>query len=145
MPARARDKLEGDEVWSFGGKKTQKRGLWTALGRRTRQSVAFVLGDPSARTCRQLGRRIPPADKRGRSFSELWESYRQVFPRKTPRRVGKGNGEINHMERWNNTLRQRKARSVRRTLAFAKSDFSHELVTRLFILRYNLVRRSCVI
>ena len=91
------------------------------------------------------GAAIPPADKRGRSFSELWESYRQVFPRKTPRRVGKGNGETTHMERWNNTLRQRKARSVRRTLAFAKSDFSHELVTRLFILRYNLVRRSCVI
>ncbi|CAG0947106.1 hypothetical protein ANRL1_03677 [Anaerolineae bacterium] len=44
-------------------------------------------------------------------------------------RVGKGTGEINHMERWNNTLRQSYARYVRKTLSFAKSDFYHELVT----------------
>jgi IS1 family transposase len=49
------------------------------------------------------------------------------------------------MERWNNTLRQRNARDVRRPLAFSKSDFSHELVTRLFLIRYNLLSRSCVI
>ena len=145
VPARARDKLEVDEVWGFVGKKTQKRWLWTALCRRTRQIVAFVLGDHSARTCRQLWRRIPPAYKRCRSFSDLWESYRKVFPAKTHRSVGKASGETNHMERWNNTLRQRNARYVRRTLAFSKSDFYHELVTRLFIVRYNWLRRSCVI
>jgi len=48
------------------------------------------------------------------------------------------------MERWNNTLRQANARYVRKTLSFSKSDFYHELVTRLFIIRYNLLRQSCV-
>jgi IS1 family transposase len=42
------------------------------------------------------------------------------------------------MARWTNTLRQANARSGRKTLAFSKSDFYHELVTRLFIIRYNL-------
>jgi IS1 family transposase len=46
------------------------------------------------------------------------------------------------MERWNNTLRQANARYVRKTLSFSKSDFYHELVTRLFIIRYNL-RQTC--
>ena len=52
--------------------------------------------------------------------------------------VGKESGETNHVERWNNTLRQRLARFVRKTLSFSKSDFYHELVLRLFIIRYNI-------
>jgi IS1 family transposase len=142
LPARVRDKLEGDEVWSFVGKKAQKRWLWTALCRRTRQIVAFTLGDHSTQTCRRLWRRIPTPYKRCRSFSDFWETYRKVFPAKSHRSVGKASGETNHMERWNNTLRQANARYVRKTLSFSKSDFYHELVTRLFIIRYNL-RHAC--
>jgi insertion element IS1 protein InsB len=58
--------------------------------------------------------------------------------------MDKASGETSHMERWNNTLRQANARFVRKTLSFSKSDVYHELVTRLFIIRYNLLRRSCV-
>jgi hypothetical protein len=32
-------------IWSFVQKKEQKRWLWTAMCRRTRQIVAFVIGD----------------------------------------------------------------------------------------------------
>ena len=52
--------------------------------------------------------------------------------------MGKEGGETNHVERWNNTLRQRLARFVRKTLSFSKSDFYHELVLRLFIIRHNI-------
>jgi IS1 family transposase len=143
LPARVRDKLEVDEVWSFVGKKAKKRWLWTALCRRTRQIVAFALGDHSTRTCRRLWRQIPPAYQRCRSFSDFWETYRNVFPAKTHRSVGKASGQTNHIERWNNTLRQHHARYVRKTLSFSKSDFYHELVTRLFIIHYN-TSTSCV-
>jgi insertion element IS1 protein InsB len=44
----------------------------------------------------------------------------------------------NHVEQWNNTLRQRIARFVPKTLSFSKIDFYHELVLRLFIIRYNI-------
>lgn len=144
MPARARDKLELDEVWSFVGTRKRKQWLWTALCRRTRQIVAFALGDRSEQTCRQLWRRIPVAYKRCRSVSDGWEAYRHVFPRTRHRSMDKASGETSHMERWNNTLRQANARFVRKTLSFSKSDVYHELVTRLFIIRYNLLRRSCV-
>jgi len=48
------------------------------------------------------------------------------------------------LERWNNTLRQATARYIRKTLSFSKSAVYHDLGTRLFIIRYNLGRRSCV-
>ncbi|MCA9900938.1 MAG: hypothetical protein KC433_22270 [Anaerolineales bacterium] len=48
-PARSDDVLELDELWSFVGKRQQKRWLWVALCRRTRQIVAFIIGDRSAK------------------------------------------------------------------------------------------------
>jgi transposase-like protein len=45
LPATPDDVLELDEIWSFVQKKEQKRWLWTAMCRRTRQIVAFVIGD----------------------------------------------------------------------------------------------------
>ena len=51
---------------------------------------------------------------------------------------GKEHGLTAHVERWNNTLRQRLARFVRKTLSFSKTEQMHELCLRLFIYRYNL-------
>ena len=45
LPAMAEDVLELDELWSFVGRKTKERWLWLALCRRTRQVVAYWLGD----------------------------------------------------------------------------------------------------
>jgi len=52
--------------------------------------------------------------------------------------VGKETGETAHVERWNNTLRQRLARFVRKTLSFSKSDEYHEFALKLFIHEYNV-------
>ncbi len=131
-------------MWSFVGTRQKKRWLWTARGERTRQIVAFAIGDRSEQTCRILRQRIPPAYQRCRSFSDFWEAHGHVFPRRRHRSVDKASGETSYMERWNNTLHQANARYVRKMLSFSKSDFSHELVTRLFIIRYNLLRRTCV-
>ncbi len=97
------DVLELDEVWSFVLKKRQKRWLWTAMCRRTRQIVAFVIGDRSKATCLRLWTAIPDGYKHCHTFSDFWIAYRQVFPAETHRCVGKETGETAHMERWNNT------------------------------------------
>src|SRR5512142_665513 len=54
--------------------------------------------------------------------------------------VGKETGETAHVERWNNTLRQRLARFVRMTLSFSKSEVMHEACLLLFLHRYNAER-----
>jgi insertion element IS1 protein InsB len=138
LPAEPDDVLELDELWSFVLKKDRKRWLWTALCRRTRQIVAFVIGDRSQKTCRRLWNEIPAAYKKCQSFSDFWEAYQTVFPQKTHRCVGKESGETAHMERWYNTLRQRLARFVRKTLSFSKSDAFHHMVTKWYITEYNL-------
>jgi len=138
LPAEPEDILEADEMWSFIYEKWNKRWIWTVICRRTRQIVAFVIGDRSEVTCRKLWEQIPPAYKGCRSYSDFWEAYQLVFPVETHECVGKGSGQTNHMERWYCTLRQSCARFVRKTLSFSKSDFMHEIVTRLFIIRYNL-------
>jgi hypothetical protein len=41
------------------------------------------------------------------------------------------------VEHWNNNFGQRRARFVRRTLSFPKSDEIHEICLKLFLRRYN--------
>jgi IS1 family transposase len=135
---RPRDVLELDEIWSFVLKKSQKRWLWLALCRRTRQIVACVIGDRGEETCRKLWERVPNEYKTCHSFSDFWEAYQKVFPEETHHSVGKESGQTAHIERWNNTLRQRLGRFVRKTLSFSKSDRFHEAALMLFIHRYNL-------
>ena len=143
-PVETEDVLELDEVWSFVLKKLDKRWLWTAICRRTRQIVAYVIGDHSAKTCHKLWQAIPDSYKGCHTYSDFWEAYALVFSEETHRSVGKDSGQTNHMERWNNTVRQWNARYVRKTLSFSKKDFYHDLVTRLFIVRYNLSKLSLI-
>ncbi len=130
--------LELDELWSFVLKKAYKRWIWLALCRRTRQVVAYVIGDRSAATCQKLWARIPAAYRAGRCFTDFWEAYANVIPAAQHVAAGKETGLTAHIERWNNTLRQRLARFVRKTLSFSKSEVMHEICLRLFLHRYNL-------
>jgi insertion element IS1 protein InsB len=135
--AQLNDVLELDELWSFVLKNANQRWLWVALCRRTRPIVAYFIGDRSEASCLPLWQRIPRAYTRCCSFSDFWETYQRVFATDRHQSVGKDSGQTNHIERWFNTLRQRLARFVRKTLSFSKSDRFHELVVRLFVHHYN--------
>ena len=138
LAAEPDDLLELDELWSFVRTKRNQRWLWIALCRRTRQVVAYFSGDRSADSCRNLRQFIPQSYRTCCSCSDFWEAYQLAFDAATHRAVGKETGETAHVERWNNTLRQRLARFVRKTLAFSKSDHFHQLALQLFIHDYNL-------
>ena len=47
-----------------------------------------------------------------------------------------------HVERLNNTLRQRLGRLARQTLSFSKSLMMHKACLHLFLHRYNLARAA---
>jgi insertion element IS1 protein InsB len=129
--------LELDELWSFVLKRHNKRWIWLALCRRTRQVVAYAIGDRSERTCRLLWKRIPKSYRKGLFYSDFWESYQKVFPEDRHQAVGKESGQTSHVERWNCTLRQRLGRFVRKTLSFSKSEEMHEICLVLFLHYYN--------
>jgi IS1 family transposase len=130
--------LELDELWSFVRKRVNKRWIWIALCRATRQVVAYVVGDRSAATCRKLWEQIPVAYRHAHCYSDFWEAYQLVIPSAQHTAVGKETGLTAHVERWNSTLRQRLGRFVRKSLSFSKSDMMHELCLRLFLHDYNL-------
>ena len=79
MPAESGDVLELDEVWSFVLVRTAKYWLWTAICRRTRQIVAFVIGDRSAKTCLRLWQKIPAGYRQCHTFSDFWDAYEKVL------------------------------------------------------------------
>jgi len=137
LPAKKKDVLELDELWSFVYCKAFKRWIWIALCRRTRQIVSYFIGDRSEQSCRLFYKLIPKAYRKCHSFSDYWEAYQKVIANGRHTMVGKESGETNHVERWNNTLRQRICRFVRKTLSFSKSDEMHELYLHLFIYDYN--------
>jgi insertion element IS1 protein InsB len=150
--------LELDELWSFVKKKINKRWVWVALCKQTLQVVASVIGgrgfealNPAARgpsqfgdleprieTCKQLWANVPELYKQGLIFTDFWEAYQAVIPQKQHQAVGKDSGLTAHVERFNNTLRQRLARFVRKTLSFSKSDHMHLISLHAFLVRYNL-------
>jgi insertion element IS1 protein InsB len=129
--------LELDELWSFVLKRTNKRWIWIALCRATRQVVAYAVGDRSHSTCQKLWAAIPAAYRDAHCFSDFWEAYQLIIPPEQHTAAGKESGLTAHVERWNNTLRQRLGRFVRKSLSFSKSDTMHELCLRLFLHDYN--------
>jgi IS1 family transposase len=133
--------LELDELCSFVYEKRRKRWIWLALCRRTRQVVAYAIGNRGEETCRKLWERIPKSYREGMFYSDFWESYQKVFPEDRHHPVGKESGQTSHVERWNCTLRQRLGRFVRKTLSFSKSEQMHEIRLVLFLHYYN---RHCL-
>lgn len=129
--------LELDEVWSFVLKKSCQDWTWIALCLATRQVVAFVTGDRSEATCQRLWNAVPERYKMAHCFTDFWRAYQSVLPEEQHAAVGKESGKTNHVERWNNTLRQRLAQFVRKTLSFSKCPQMHLIRLTLFIHRYN--------
>lgn len=136
-PAQAREVLELDEVWSFVGSKKNRVWIWIALCRRTRQVVAWWYGPRDALSCQTLWDKIPPAYKTGLCYSDFHESYCRVVPPEQHRPSAKREGQTNHIERFNLTLRQSLARLVRKALSFSKKLLPHIQALRLFFVHYN--------
>ena len=117
-----------------------KSWIWIALCRKTRQVVSYAIGDRSKETGEKLWNKIPLVYRSGKCFTDFYSVYKNIIPEDQHYPVGKETGETAHIERWNNTLRQRLGRFVRKTLSFSKSTLMHIACLDLFLHRYNLER-----
>ena len=70
-------------------------------------------------------------------YTDYWAAYEQVIPSKRHKAVGKNSGLTKHIERFNNTMRQRISRLVRKTLSFSKKLENHIGAIWYFIHHYN--------
>ena len=135
--------LELDELWSCVMKKTNQAWMWIALCRKTRQVVAYASREIEVnKPAVVCGKPFLKQARTGHCYTDFWKAYQAVIPAEQHTAVGKETGETAHVERWNNTLRQRLGRFVRKTLSFSKSLVMHDACLNLFLHRYNLERAS---
>ena len=119
------DNPELDEVWSFVRRKGRQAWVWIALWFQSRQVIAMVVGDRSAKTCRRLWERLPDAYRTLTTYTDFWKAYQSVVPDEQHQACQKGSGLTNAVGRFNLTLRQRVGRMVRKTLSFSRSWAMH--------------------
>ena len=135
-------KSELDEMWSFVQKKSNKQWIWIAQCRATRQVIAFHIGGRGRADAKELWRRIPVEIKeRGFFYSDDWDAYKGVFP-KQRHLFSKQKKDTNHLERLNNTIRQRVSRLVRKSLSFSKILKNHIGAIKYFFCHYNLEQQE---
>ena len=133
--------VEADELASFVQKKANTQWVWIAMDATTRQIIAFHVGDRSHTRAEYLWAKIPHAYRHHATFyTDQYVVYEQVIPAAQPKAISKLARKTNHIERFNNTLRQRVSRLVREALAFSKKLAQHIGAIKMFICHYNLTR-----
>jgi IS1 family transposase len=109
---------ERDELWSFLGNGDDKRWAWLAIDKDTREMVGVFIGDRSRESAGQPWSSLPLAYQQNATcYTDYWNAYRTVIPEEQHQPVGKETGLNNHIERFNNTPRQRGSRLVRKSLS----------------------------
>jgi insertion element IS1 protein InsB len=120
--------------------------LWMAMDTQTRQIIAFHVGNRSRKSAEQLWAKIPVAYREQVTFcTDRYEAYMDVIPAAQHKAITKLARKTNHLERFNNTLRQQVSRLVRDTLAFSKKLANHIGAIKLFICEYNLTRAAALL
>ena len=135
--------IQLDEMWSFVGCKRNKQWIWLALDVDTREIVGVWIGDRSVTSAKKLWQSLPSVYRQcAVCYTDFWEAYAQVLPGKRHQAVGKETGKTSYIERFNNTLRQRVGRLVRKTLSFSKKLENHLGAVWYFVHHYNSLLRA---
>jgi insertion element IS1 protein InsB len=135
--------------------KGNKQWVWLALDANTREIVGVYIGARDEAAARQLWQSLPAVYRQcAIAYTDFWAAYGAVLPSKRHQAVGKAKqrglggfpherlfqeetGQTSYIERFNNTLRQRVSRLVRKTLSFSKSLENHIGAIWYFIHHYN--------
>jgi insertion element IS1 protein InsB len=125
-------------MWSFVGDKSNKQWIWLAIDVFTKEIVGVYIGKRAQTGAQGLWDSLPAVYRQcAVSYTDFWSAYGIVFPQKRHRAVGKDTGKTNYIERFNNTMRQRRSRLVRKTLSFSKILSNHIGAIWYFIHEYN--------
>jgi len=132
--------VEADARASCVQKKANKPWGWIARDIKTRQISALHVGDRGHTRAEHLWGKSPHASCQHATFyTEHSGVYAQVIPAAQHRAIPKFARKTNHIERFNNMLRQRVARLVREAFSFSKKLANHLGAIKLFICHYNLM------
>jgi insertion element IS1 protein InsB len=142
VQVQAKDKgrleVQMDELWSFVDDKGNKQWVWLAIDVETREIVGCYIGNRSGASAIALWESLPGVYRQcAVIYTDYWDAYPTALPSKRHQAVGKESGLTSYIERFNNTLRQRVSRLVRKTLSFSKKLDNHIGAIWNFIHHYN--------
>lgn len=143
VPSQKKKRLtiQCDELWSFVQQKAAKQWIWLALDAVTGFIVGCFIGPRDHTGAQGLWDSLPAIYRQcAVYYTDFWDAYATILPIKRHRAVGKETGQTNRIERFNNTLRQRCSRLVRKTLSFSKKIENHIGAIWYFIHDYNAQR-----
>ena len=126
-------------MWSFVEVKINKKWIWLAIDKDSKEIVGLHVGNRDRIGAKGLWDSLPPVYRQcAVCYTDYWSAYEDILPVKRHRSVGKESGKTNHIERFNCTLRQRVSRLVRKTLSFSKKLENHIGAIWNFVHHYNL-------
>ena len=141
----SRLEAEADEMGSFVQKQANKPWIWMAMDATTRQIIALHVGDRRGASGKELWAHLPTVYREQATFhTDQYDVYKGVIPAEQHRAMTKKARKTNHIERFNNTLRQRVSRLVRETLSFSKTLANHIGAIKYFICHYNLEKAGAL-
>jgi IS1 family transposase len=130
-------RCEADELWSFVGEKANKQWVWMVMNTYNRQIIALHIGGRGIDDAWKLWNNVPSAfQQQACFFTDFWKAY-NILEDDQHVAAGKEKGFVNHLERFNCTLRQRCSRLVRKALSFSKKQSNHVGAIKYFICHYN--------
>ena len=133
--------------------KGNKQWVWLALDADTREIVGVYIGARDEAAARKLWESLPGVYPRvfgshlhTATLDANARSHIRTFGQRMGRfcqangtlAVGKETGKTSYVERFNNTLRQRVSRLVRKTLSLSKSLENHISAIWYFVHAYNV-------
>lgn len=125
-------------MWSCVGNKDNRQWIWRAIDEQSAEIVGVYIGARDRGGAEGLWASLPAVYRQcAVAYTDFWSSYEAIFPACRHRAVGKETGGTSRIERFNNTMRQRISRLVRKTLSFSKKLVNHIGAIWLFVHPYN--------
>lgn len=128
--------IQIDELWSFVGSKANKQWIWLAYHPESHQVVACQIGDRDVKTFQKLWRQLPIYWRRHLDFeTDCLQAYKRLIPalQHYPEK-----SLMQHIEAFNDRIRSRCSRLVRKSRSFSKLKKYHEQAIRFFLFKSNL-------
>ena len=135
--------VEADARARFVQKTAPKQGVWIAMDATTRHMIAFPVGERRHPSAEPLWAKSPQASRQHATFdTDPYVVEAQGIPAAQPQALSKWTRQTQHIDRFNNTLRQRVARLVRDALSLSKKLANPIGAIHLFLCHSNLPRAA---
>jgi IS1 family transposase len=135
--------VEAEDMASVVQQEANKPWIWLALDAMSRQVMAVRVGDRSQRRAKRSWAKIPAAYRQHATcYTEQSVVYAGVIPAAPHRAISTLARQTNHVERFNNTRRQRVFRLVREAWSFSTKLANHIGALNMCICHANLTRAA---